>query len=63
MSIEDFEIGDVVRLNCSAMRMTVDRIDPDNETGAVVCIWISDDHDLRSPNFHPEQLIVVRARK
>ena len=60
--MDDFEIGDVVRLNCSTIRMTVDKIDEENPEGAIVCIWFGDDAELRSAFFHRAQLINLRKR-
>jgi uncharacterized protein YodC (DUF2158 family) len=56
-----FGVGDVVRLNSSSTRMTVDKIDRENEEGEVVCIWFDDGKDLKSAAFHIHQLVLVRA--
>ncbi len=58
--LKDFGVGDVVRLNCSATRMTVDAISPDNELGAVECVWFNDAGILQTAPFHPEQLVIVK---
>lgn len=57
--LDDFSIGDIVRLNCSTLRMTVDKIDPENAAGAVECIWFDDSDTLQSAMFHPQQLVSV----
>jgi len=61
MTHDDFEIGDVVRLNTALTRMTVDKIDPENLEGAVSCIWFGPDGELKRADFHPPQLIKERA--
>jgi uncharacterized protein YodC (DUF2158 family) len=57
--IEDFTVGDVVRLNCATVRMTVDKIDPENESGAIECVWFDDSDTLQAAFFHPAQLVIV----
>lgn len=59
-SLKDFGVGDVVRLNSSTTRMTVDCIAPDNEFGAVECVWFDGDGALQTGAFHPEQLIIIK---
>lgn len=63
MSIEDFDIGDIVRLNCSSTRMTVDKVEAENEEGAISCIWMDEGKNLQQASFHPAQLINVSDRK
>ncbi|CAN2532557.1 hypothetical+protein [Methylocapsa aurea] len=58
-SLEDFNVGDIVRLNCSTLRMTVDKIDPDNAAGAIECIWFDDSDTLNGAPFYPSQLVIV----
>jgi uncharacterized protein YodC (DUF2158 family) len=60
---EDFDVGDVVRLNSSSTRMTVDKIDPDNDEGATFCVWMNDARDLQQAAFHPQQLVNLSDRK
>lgn len=62
MDSNDFEVGDVVRLNCSAFRMTVDKIEPGAPEGEIVCIWINDAADLCEARFHPKQLVLLPRR-
>jgi len=57
--LEDFSIGDIVRLNCSTLRLSVDKIDADNPAGAIECIWFDDSDTLQSAAFHPQQLVIV----
>lgn len=59
LELEDFSVGDIVRLNCSTLRLTVDKIDPDNAAGAIECIWFDDSDTLQSAMFHPEQLVII----
>ncbi len=63
MKPEDFGVGDVVRLNSYADRMTVDKIDEANPEGAISCIWFSAEGILQSAPFHPEQLIKLKDAK
>ena len=63
MKPEDFGVGDVVRLNSYADRMTVDKIDEANPEGAISCIWFSAECILQSAPFHPEQLIKLKDAK
>lgn len=57
---ESFDVGDVVRLNCSSTKMSVDKIEPENADGAIECIWFDDADVLQSARFHPEQLVRVK---
>jgi uncharacterized protein YodC (DUF2158 family) len=57
--LDDFGIGDIVRLNCSTLRLSVDKIDPENASGAIECIWFDDSDTLQSAAFHPQQLVIV----
>ncbi|HEY8136243.1 MAG TPA: DUF2158 domain-containing protein [Methylocystis sp.] len=60
---EDFLVGDVVRLNCSAtLRMTVDKVGVDSPEGAIVCVWFSADDVLQTAHFHAEQLVNLTKR-
>ena len=63
MKPEDFGVGDVVRLNSYADRMTVDKIDKGNPEGAIACIWFSAEGVLQSATFHAEQLIKLKDAK
>lgn len=56
---EDFSVGDIVRLNSSTLRMTVDKIDPENAAGAIECVWFDDADSLQAAPFHPAQLVIV----
>jgi uncharacterized protein YodC (DUF2158 family) len=58
-SVGDFGVGDIVRLNSSTLRMTVDKIDPENASGAIECIWFDDADSLQSAAFHARQLVIV----
>lgn len=51
---EEIEIGDVVRLNSSATRMTVHAL---GEEGEVVCRWLDDALDLKEAEFWPGELV------
>jgi uncharacterized protein YodC (DUF2158 family) len=57
--ISDISVGDVVRLNSSTLRMTVDKIAPENEAGAIECVWFDDSDTLQAAAFHPSQLVIV----
>jgi uncharacterized protein YodC (DUF2158 family) len=57
--LEDLDVGDIVRLNSATLRMTVDKIDEANESGAIECIWFDDSDTLQSALFHPAQLVIV----
>ncbi len=59
MDIKDFAVGAVVRLNSYSIKMTVDKIDEENEEGAVICVWFDDSRQLQGASFHPAQLIIV----
>jgi uncharacterized protein YodC (DUF2158 family) len=52
-------IGDVVRLNSDAVRMTVGSI----ANGRVVCRWHDDERDLLSEDFDPRELTLVPKRE
>lgn len=41
-TVDDFGVGDIVRLNSATLRMTVDKIDLENEAGAIECVWFDD---------------------
>lgn len=52
-------IGDVVRLNSDAVRMTIHSID-----GAkIVCRWHDAEDDLLDEDFDPRELTLVRKRE
>jgi uncharacterized protein YodC (DUF2158 family) len=57
--VGDFGVGDIVRLNSATLRMTVDKIAPANESGAIECVWFDDSDTLRTAAFHPSQLVIV----
>jgi uncharacterized protein YodC (DUF2158 family) len=57
--IEDLDVGDIVRLNSATLRMTVDKIAPANESGAIECVWFDDSDTLQTAAFHPSQLVIV----
>ena len=59
MGTEDFSVGDIVKLNSYAIKMTVDKIDADNPEGAIACIWFDDARQLQGATFHAAQLIIV----
>ncbi len=63
MSSESFNVGDIVRLNSSADRLTVDKIDKGNVEGEIVCIWLDTDVHLQSAHFHAEQLVKLPRAK
>jgi uncharacterized protein YodC (DUF2158 family) len=63
MSAPLFAVGDIVRLNSCADRMTVDALDPGNDAGEIVCVWFDNALDLRSANFHAAQLVKLPKPK
>jgi len=62
MDIEDFAVGDAVRLKCGTVRFVVDKIDPGNAQGAITCIWLDDANMLHSADFHAAQLINLERK-
>lgn len=56
--LEDFLIGDVVKLHSSSTKMTVAKIDRDNEM--VIAHWFDDADQLQEFPFAPDQLSVVK---
>jgi uncharacterized protein YodC (DUF2158 family) len=58
-TLSDFQVGYIVRLNSSTLRMTVDKIDEDNPGGAIECVWFDETDTLQFAPFHPQQLVIV----
>jgi uncharacterized protein YodC (DUF2158 family) len=52
-------VGDVVRLNSDAVRMTVQRV----ADGKIVCRWHDDAAVLFEDDFDPRELTLVRKRE
>jgi uncharacterized protein YodC (DUF2158 family) len=57
--ISDLSVGDIVRLNSATLRMTVDKIDQENESGAIECVWFDGSDTLQTAAFHPSQIVIV----
>lgn len=58
----DLMVGDVVRLTCAAVRMTVDKRDPGNPEGEWACVWFDESGILQRACFHEPQLIVLKRQ-
>ena len=54
-----FAVGDVVRLNSDAVRMTIHAIKGE----AIVCRWHDAEDDLLTEDFDRRELVLVRARE
>jgi uncharacterized protein YodC (DUF2158 family) len=57
-SPDAFAVGDIVRLNSDALRMTVHAV----EGRRVGCHWHADDMGLIEFDFDPRELTLVRRR-
>lgn len=52
-----YEIGDVVKLNCSDdITMTINNVDND----VIMCRWFDKNHILQSANFNPIELDIIQ---
>jgi uncharacterized protein YodC (DUF2158 family) len=66
-AIDDFGVGDVVKLAGSSTRMVVHDIDSTDEEaaieGEIVCRWFNDADDLQEFRFKPAELINLGPAK